>query len=608
MLRNPAMRNPAIGSLVLLCTLSIVLGEKVTAQVDLDPWTIDHFQQAMEAQKARQYDKAAEQYRQILSRNPKFAEAYLNLGIVYQLQYRYAESIGIFREALTLKPDLLPADVLLGISYYMVQDFQAARKPLEEVLAHNPKERQAGIYLALALVGLDRPEDAARQLRRTAEYFPDDIEITYHLGMAYSDGVKKNAQQILDASRDSALYEWATAISADHKNDAAGALLHYLKALQIDPNIPQIYSRVSALFETAGFPDLARDAARKVSRVDSSPTRGSISGTSGGTAHSISETKSPEKRDYLELWAQIGHIRPDPNLPLIADTYVNKLVREQMAVDNAGRLAAAVASFEKGDFSAARAPLDAAMRTPDRHWIISYLLARCYMGLSDWDAAEKVVETSLTKHTTVPSVALLKLEIQSELAFRCYDFVLSQRPDSNAARILRAKSFAAADNPDKAIEVYRELLETQPGILQVHLGIAQIYADQLNWQGAIEELTKELELSPENGLALALLGHAYTESDQADLAIPILTKVLARYPQDASTLADLGKSFTQKGNMEKAIQFYERAALYEPSRYKLHYRLFQLYRSLGRAEPAGKHLAIFQAEDAKHRASVTKIQ
>jgi tetratricopeptide (TPR) repeat protein len=490
----------------------------------------------------------------------------------------------------------------------MIQDFQAARKPLEEVLAHNPKERPAGIYLALALLGLDQPEEAARQLRRTAEHFPDDIEIMYHLGVAYSDGVKKSAQQLLETSRESALYEWATAISADQKNDTVGALLHYLKAIQIDPNIPQLYSRAAALFEMAGFPDLARDAARRVSRLDSPPARGPIQGTSGRVVDSISETKSPEKRDYLTLWARLDQVGPDPNLPRIADTYVNKLVREQMAENAAGGLAAAVASFEKGDYLAAQASLAPAMRTPGRHWIVPYLLARCYVGVSDWDAAEKVVETSLTKQSKVPSVAFLKLEIQSELALRCYDFVLSKKPDSNAARILRAKSFAAADNPDKAIEEYRELLQAQPDILQVHLGIAQIYADQLNWQEAIEELSKELELSPENGLALALLGHACAESDQADQAIPILTKVLARYPRDASALADLGKSFAQKGNTEEAIQFFERAVLYDPSRYKIHYRLFQLYRSTGRAELARKHLTVFQAEDAKHRANTAVIQ
>jgi len=585
--------------------LWVAAAATAAAQVDLDPWSIDHFQEAVEAQKAGQYEKAAEQYRQVLSKNPNFAEVYLNLGIVRQLQYRYSESIAIFRKGLAIKPDMLAAEVPLGISYYMLQDFQAARKPLEEVLAHNPKERAAGIYRALALLGLDQPEEAARQLRRTGEYFPNDIEISYHLGVAYGDGVKKRARQLFETSRESSLYEWATAMSADRKNDTAAALLHYLKAIQIDPNIPQIYSRVAALFESAGFPDLAREATRRLSIEGSPPPSRPVKGE---PAPSISKAERAEKRDYLVLWAQLGEARPDPGLPRIADTYIDKLAREQMALDATGALRAAVASYQKGDYHAAESALQAAMRTPGTHWIFAYLLARCYVGEADFDAAERVLETSLAKQSNVASVVFLTLEVQSELALRCYDFVLSKQPESNAARILRAKSFAAANNPDKAVEEYRQVLQAQPDLPEVHLGIAQIYADELNWPGVTEELNKELHLSPENGLALALLGHAYAESDQPDDAVPILTKVLARYPRDASALADLGKSFAQKGDAEKAIQFFERAVLYDPSRYQIHYRLFQLYQSTGRAEAARKHLSVFRAEDDKHRANDVVIR
>jgi tetratricopeptide (TPR) repeat protein len=599
------MHDRAVARIIFLGTLWIASVAVAAAQADLDAWSIDRFQQAVEAQKARQYEKAAEQYRQVLSKNPNFAEAYLNLGIVQQLQYHYSESITILRKGLAIKPDMLAADVLLGISYYMLQDFQAARKPLEEVLAHNPKERAAGIYRALALLGLDQTEEAARQLRRTGEYFPNDIEISYHLGVAYGNGVKKCALQLLETSRESSLYEWATAISADRKNDTAAALLHYMKAIRIDPNIPQIYSRIAVLFEGAGFPDLAGEARRRLSIEDSQPPSRAVGGE---PAASISKTETTDKRDYLVLWAQLGQTRPDPGLPRIADTYIDKLVREQVAADATGALRAAVVSYEKGDYPAAAASLGASMQTPGRHWIFPYLLARCYVEEGEFDSAEKVLETSLARQSNLPSVVFLTLEVRSELALRCYDFVLSKQPDSNAARILRAKSFAAANNPDKAVEEYRAVLQVQPDLPEVHLGIAQIYADELNWQGVIEELRKELELSPENGLALALLGHAYAESDQPGEAVPILTKVLTRFPRDAGTLADLGKSFAQKGNTEKAIQFYESAVLYDPSRYQIHYRLFQLYQSTSHAEAARQHLSAFRAEDAKHRANDVVIR
>ncbi len=568
--------------------------------MDLDPGSIEHFQQGLQAQKSHQYEQAAQHYREVLSKNPKFAEAYLNLGIVYQLQYRYDESIKVLRQALATKPDLLAAHVLVGISYYMQQDFEPAREHLEEVLTRNPRERTAGIYRALTLIGMDQIDEAARQLRRTNEFFPNDIEISYDLGVAYSDGVKRSAQQLLEYGRDSALYEWATGISDDRKNETAGALVHYLKALQIDPNIPQLYARVAALFENAGFANLAREAAQRL-RDRNTPSPAAMATPDPGA-------EQQEKRDYLVLWSQLRQVKPDSGLPKVADTPINKLVREQMAADQSGTLRAAVASFEKGDFQAAEALVETAMRGPGKHWIYSYLLARCYTSTGDFDAAEKVLEGPLAGQSNVPSVVFLKLEVQSELALRCYDFVLSKKPESNAARILRAKSLAAANHPDEGIEEYRRVLEAQPDLPAVHLGIAQIYADQLNWPGAIEELHKELALDPENGLALALLGHACAESDQADKAVPILTKVLARYPHDANALADLGKSFAQKGNSKKAIQYFESALKYDPSRYKIHYRLFQLYQAAGRTELAREHLTAFQAEDAKHRADAIIIR
>ncbi|MFN7995644.1 MAG: tetratricopeptide repeat protein [Bryobacteraceae bacterium] len=570
------------------------------AQMDLDPASIEHFQQGLQAQKAHQYGKATEEYREVVAKNPKFAEGYLNLGIVYQLQYRYDESVKALRQALATKPDLLPANVLLGISYYMLQDFESARKHLEKALAQNPRERNAGIYRALTLIGMDQTDEAARQLRHTGESYPNDIEISYDLGLAYSDGVKRSAQRLLESGRNTALYEWATGISADRKNETAGALVHYLKALQIDPNIPQLYLRAAALFESAGFPALAQEAAGRFSSNEARSDSAAVTPTA--------TNEHQEKRDYLVLWSQLRQVQPDQSLPKIADTAINKLVREQMSLDQAGVLHAAVQAYEKRDFAGAEALLQTAAKAPANHWVYAYLLARCYTSQGDFEAAENVIEGPLAAASGIPSVVFLKLEVQSELALRCYDAVLSKKPESTAARILRAKSLAAANHPDEGIEEYRSVLASQPDLPGVHLGIAQIYADQLNWSGAIEELHKELDVNPENGLALALLGHACAESDQAEEAVPILTKVLARYPRDANALADLGKSFAQKGNSDIAIHYFERAVEYDPSRYKIHYRLFQLYQAAGRTELARKHLTAFQAEDAKHRADAVVIR
>jgi thioredoxin-like negative regulator of GroEL len=427
--------NQAIRSIILLCLLWFLVGEIAAAQVDLDPWTIEKFQSAIEAQKAQQYDRAAEQYRQVLARNPKFAEAYLNLGIVYQLQYRYAESIDILRKAVALKPDLLSADVLLGISYYMLQDFETARKPLEEVLAHNPKERPAGIYLALALIGLEQPEAAAEQLRRTLAYYPDDPEILYQLGEAYMEGIRQSGELIYKNGRDSALYEWAMALSAEAKGGDHAAIQRYFAALQIDPLIPEIYARLVVLLKTVGMTDLSNEVDQRFRGLN--PPRPFLEQihqqqTSGSGAFAAT---ADDRKSYVSLWAKVPPPDAPSDLPLVANSDVNKILKEQLASGHSQAIHTAVRSFQSGDVQGAVTALRTNSQRSNPVWLGPYLLARCYLLQANTDAAESVLEAMSASALQVPSVALLKLEIQSELAGRSYATLVQSHSDSYRARM-----------------------------------------------------------------------------------------------------------------------------------------------------------------------------
>ena len=244
---------------VLLWLCPLAFAAIPDSQEPLDEWTITHFEQAREAQKASQFPKAIEEYRLVLSRNPGFAEAWLNLGIVHQQQSNYVQAAKVFKQALSLKPGMVQAQVLLGMSLCLTQEYRAALKPLNEALAQNPKERQAGIYRALALSSLEQPEAAAEQLRRTIMYYPGDPEILFQLGEAYNEGIRQSGELIYRSSRDSALYEWAMALSAEAKSNRHTAIRRYLAALHLDPVIPQIYSRLVLLLREGGMPELSRD-------------------------------------------------------------------------------------------------------------------------------------------------------------------------------------------------------------------------------------------------------------------------------------------------------------------------------------------------------------
>ena len=588
-------------ALLFLCLVALCFAQDAPTP-SLDDWTIAHFEQAREAQKASRFPKAVEEYRLIVTRKPDFAEAWLNLGIVYQQQSNYAEAAKVFKQALSLRPRMLQAQVLLGMSLCLTQDYHAALRPLDQALAQDPKERQAGIYRALVLSGLEQPDAAAQQLRRTLTYYPQDAEILYQLGEAYNEGIRQNGELLYRSSRDSALHQWARALSEEAKNDNHAAIRRYLAALQLDPFIPQAYARLVVLLREVGMPELSRSVEQRLARLNPPrPFLEQIRQAGTATASSAS-TVADEQKTYLASWEKVPQEDPPPGLLLLADSPVNRALHDSVALRPAAR------SFELGNLPATITELRTGMTRPVENWLVPYFLARCYLLQGETDAAEAMLEKVPAASLQMPSIAVLKLEIESELAVRSYGAVMQLHPESYRARMLKARSLGADNRADEAIREYREVLQTMPGLPQVHLAIAQLYADQSNWEGATQELHEELEVSPNNGLALALLGHAYVQTGNEGRAIPVLRRVIERYPNDALALGDLGKALAAKGQTKEAIAKLEAALAGDGSQYRLHYRLFELYRLTGQQQLAEKHLAVFRTEDARHRARGPSLQ
>lgn len=577
-----------------ICCLCFVIAACLTTQAQLDDWSVQHFQKAREAQKSNRLDIAVSEYRLVLSRHPEFAECYLNLGIVYSLQERYPQAITSFKTALKYKPHLIQARILLGITLYEVQEFHSALAELDLALAEDPTEKQAKIYRALTLRGLDRPEDAIAELRSLAILYPNDVTIMYQLGEAYREGALRSGHLLADKDPDSPLRDWALAISAEQEHNNNLAIVHYVRALAGDPNIPQMYQRLAFLFDAQQAPQLAQEVRDRftIRTPDSRPF----------TAEERERLFGPRikvagQQDYVALWKKLGPIHPSAGLPLIADSPINRLVKERLQSEGSASFVTAVSLFEKGNYAEAAARLRGHVRSGQ--WIDAYVLARSLLAENDPNSAQEVLDRYLRAQYQMPSVALLKLEVQSQLAAQSYGAVLAKQPGSTEARILHARSLAAEDHIDEAIDEYRDILKSDPTLEEIHLAIGKLYLDQGLWSGAAAEFVQELKNSPDNSLALALLGHAYTEANEPDLAVPILERVLARFPKDAAALADYGKDLTQKGDKRGAIEAFESSLKEDGSEYRLHYLLFQLYRAEGQDKLAQSHLSIFQAEEAK---------
>jgi tetratricopeptide (TPR) repeat protein len=151
-----------------LCFVFSLLIASAFAQ-QLDEWTVSHFDRAMRAQQANDLQTTENEYRLITTRDTRFAGAFLNLGIVFHQQKRYADAVSVLKTTVRLDPQVLTSQLFLGIDEYLTQDFKDAHDHLRKALAADPKDRQAGLYLGFDYLAQNQPFHAIEVLRQTAK-------------------------------------------------------------------------------------------------------------------------------------------------------------------------------------------------------------------------------------------------------------------------------------------------------------------------------------------------------------------------------------------------------------------------------------------------------
>lgn len=94
--------------------------------------------------------------------NPSYADAYFLMGWIQSERGRPAEGLALLRSALRLTPN--PGYLHyygLGLTYFVLGEFEQARANLQEALLRNPSHLEVHAYMAAALAGAGRWEDAA---------------------------------------------------------------------------------------------------------------------------------------------------------------------------------------------------------------------------------------------------------------------------------------------------------------------------------------------------------------------------------------------------------------------------------------------------------------
>lgn len=185
-------------------------------------------------QKQGKLDEAIEAFKNALSLNPTYVEAYVNLGNTLHLQGKSTEAIEAFKKILSLNPNLADVYFKIGFILQTQNKHNEAIEPFIKAISLNPKYTKAYYNLGVALQNEGK-------INQAIEAYTKALSLNPHYVDAYND--------------------LGNALQVQEKCDEA--IMAYKKALSLNPNFANAYNNLGNIFQAKGRTEEAIEVYKK---------------------------------------------------------------------------------------------------------------------------------------------------------------------------------------------------------------------------------------------------------------------------------------------------------------------------------------------------------
>lgn len=149
-----------------------------------DAASVAIFGQGTAALRAHQPDEAIAAFTRLTEKAPRFAEAYLNLGLAFAEVSRNEEAVKALERCIALKPTLRGAHLFLAISQYKLSLFEPAARAIRKETALSSADAQAWMWQGIIDLSLGDLTNGVEALDHAARLDPQNVDILYHRGRA----------------------------------------------------------------------------------------------------------------------------------------------------------------------------------------------------------------------------------------------------------------------------------------------------------------------------------------------------------------------------------------------------------------------------------------
>jgi tetratricopeptide (TPR) repeat protein len=150
----------------------------------------------------------------------------------------------------------------------------------------------------------------------------------------------------------------------------------------------------------------------------------------------------------------------------------------------------------------------------------------------------------------------------------------------------RARQCHRAGDLRQAEQLYRQVVQQQPGSAVAHYGLGHALGEQGQWQPALAHYREALRLQPGSPEVLNDLGVALAALGQRDEAVVRLREAVRVRPDVPPAHRNLGALLAQQGQPEEGIRCLEEGLRLQPNDAEALYNLGNVLRQLGRNDDA----------------------
>jgi tetratricopeptide (TPR) repeat protein len=618
---------------------------------DADAAIQSHFRAAQQAHRAKDFATAEREYQAVVVLSPDFAEAHMNLGLVYQLQDRAPEAMAEFRRALKLKASLVGANFFLGVDLCKRGEGAKAIPYLQAAQHLQPNLPDITLWLATAqqITGDFSAEVATLQQGLALQ--PRNIDLLYLLGNAYERLGKREVAQMDKLAPNSFRSEQLLAESYAASNEWPSAVIHFQNAIAAAPEQPGLHVELGEVLLHAGkitqaIPefdaelhldaqnlralvrhgeaaliqqklDVALQDWSQAVAVDKLRAERILGLQETGFGESSTEQLPAATREKISHLAADLEGRDTPATPLAL-----AFISSQNAAsgpssqtdgpqpENQGAQAASCAaadiarSLKVGQFSQLGACVPGAVGSPEFSAML-IPLAAALLDAGEYQAAFQSLEALPLAQNNSSEAAYWRALCYEKLATASYLRLYQADPDSYRFHQLLGDLNAAKNDDGKAIDAYRAAVQAQPTVPNLHYSLGHILWKDLKIPEARAELQAELALNPNHAGALDDLGDTYLLEHQPAMALPYLTRALAADPANSDIHRDLGTAYSELQDYPKAETEFKIAVRGDHDG-SVHYKLARVYQALGEKENASREFALSTAMNRETHSKLEK--